>query len=541
MINSLSPNLLNIAYTPLAKPKTDVGRDRGRARESQTATAGNEKLLTRAGLQTQAQGQQAQALFNPALLEQGNVIKGWMSSLSSQGGGAGQSSSPNFFSSSSALGSAGTGGFNLSDASQALTNTSFNFADGLSSRVGENISLAQGAYGDIGSASNLFGDGATAMNGAAGKFGDSVEALGKGATTAAMAAATPEPWSKAALFALSLAQFAQGAFKANEGGGNSNDGTNKSDQAYMTAEQAQNALNQVGANYGKTSADFEALKTFNLGFNPVLGTLADADKNNQSLLALGSELGAKVQAPPTPAGSTGAVNSSVPSTGVVDTSWSTPPVATTPQPAANGSTESVPSSPLALGANTNTVANSPTDVLNAEERKFMGLFEANGGIVNDALTARNSALGVAPQGMDTSNLAGTTNIVAASTDSALQDLYARLKEKEAQKPDAGVLQASTNPMAQAGGVGANGQAGAGNAPNGAQTAQNPQGYVANAPVATTQGQPGQPGQPAPTSVATASAVVDAWTNAPTAPGLTIPQVAKTPATLTAGLSQPAFV
>ncbi len=157
----------------------------------------------------------------------------------------------------------------------------------------------------------------------------------------------------------------------------------------------------------------------------------------------------------------------------------------------------------------------------------MNDFEKNGGIVDGAKTARDSALGVAPEGMDTATLAGTTNIAAASADPALLALYNQLKEKERQaQANGAVAQASANPMAPAGGV--NGQAVAGNTPNGEPTAQNPQGSVANAPVASAQG---QPGQPAPTSVATAPPVANTWAS-PAPPvamarPLTIPQLGST--------------
>jgi hypothetical protein len=319
----------------------------------------------------------------------------------------------------------------------------------------------------------------------------------------------------------------------------------KGDQAY------QQALAQMLATGGQNTAMQELYQGLNLqalpalngaqqGVNGLNGLLAQIDPSQASQANLTAGLPSVSGAPTSTA--------SAP----VDTSWNTPATPTPPTTASSNSPagssastwNTAPSSPDPASS-----ANGPEDPNLALKRQFVAAFEGQQGkgAGAGATDLAQGLIAQAPTGFNREAL-GPLAVQDVGQNTQLAQAYERFKaEIEAQKNggnQANPMMPQANPMAQAGGVDANGQAGAGNTPNGQPTAQNGQGSVANAPVASAQGQPGQPA-PQATSVASAPAVADASWGAsapPTAPGLTIPQpVAKTPATLTAGLSQPAFV
>ncbi len=377
---------------------------------------------------------------------------------------------------------------------------------------------------------------------------------GVGLVTSGITTAAAAGWTGIGL-AAALAQMAAGVVQIGGGLTEGGNGQNEASQAQdYTAPQVdaatQAAIDQMLATGANNQAmqnlyqglNLQALPALNgaqQGVNGLNGLLAQIDPSQASQANLTAGLPSVSGAPTSTA--------SAP----VDTSWNPPATSTPPTtPSSNlpgGSSTTASTWPTTSPDQTTApTANGQEDPQLAIKQQFVTAFEEQQGNGNQATALAQGLTAQAPTGFNIAAL-GPLAVQDAGQNPPLTQAYERFKaeieakENGGQPNDAGVLQASTNPMAPAGGEGANGQAVAGNAqngaPNGTPTAQGP---VANAPVATAQGQPA----PQATSVASAPAVANTWASpAPTAPGLTIPgqPVAKTPApTATLGSSSPAI-
>jgi hypothetical protein len=414
--------------------------------------------------------------------------------------------------------------FDFTKASEALKGSTFDYTTNL-------LGDTQTAKGSITQANNWGEATGAALEtaGAAigGGMGETI--AGTGLVTSGITTAAAVGWTGIGL-APALAQIAAGVAQIGGGLSKGGGGQEKASQAQDYAPQVdaatQAAIDQMlatGANnqamqgfyQGLYAQAFPALNGAELGVKGLNGLLAQIDPSaNAGLLNASGGTSTPLATP------------------AIDTSWNTPATPTPPTTPPTTASSNLPGGSSTTASTwpttspdqaTAPTANSPEDSQSAMKQRFITAFEGQKGKGARATDLAQGLTAQPPTGFDIAAL-GSLAVEDASKIPPLNLAYEQFKaELAAQKnganqPDAGLLPASTNPMAPAGGEGANGQAVAGNgAPNG-------QGSVANAPAGTAQAQPGQPA-PQATSVASAPAVADASWGAsapPTANGLTIP-------------------
>ncbi len=461
--------------------------------------------------------------FDTSMAFNTQVTKGISSFQSSLGAG----SQPSFTLPSNAFSANGSESiFDFTKASEALKGSTSDYTANL-------LGDTQTTKGSITQANNwgeATGDALeTAGDAIGGGLGKVVS--GTGEVTAGITGASAVGWTGIGL-APFLAMIAKGVVQIGGGLTEGSGGQETARRAQTdTAHQSEKAYQDAALNMAAIDASNKAMQELYQGLNAqAFPALNGAQQGVNGLNGLLAQIN--------PSANAGLLNgsggTSTPlATPAIDTSWNTPATPTPPTTASSnspaGSTltastwNTAPSSPDLASS-----ANGPEDPQLAMKQQFVTAFEEQQGNGNQATALAQDLIAKAPSKFNGSNM-GPLAVQDAGQNPQLVQKYEQFKaELEAQKnganqPDAGLLQASANPMAPAGGEGANtadanspqGQAVAGNA-------QNPQGSVANAPVATAQAQPGQ--QPT-TSVASAPAVADASWGAsapPTAPGLTIP-------------------
>jgi hypothetical protein len=408
--------------------------------------------------------------------------------------------------------------FDFAKASEALKGSTFDYNTNL-------LGDTQTAKGGITQANNLGKETLGALNevagelpGALGKIAQGGIQIGTGIPMTTNPVTAIAGWGLVAAGTIGITTgLTDGSQSRNKASQAQEDTAPQAEQAYQAAAQKMATINDNNEAMqelyqGLNAQAFPALNRAQQGVKGLNDLLAQIDPSANAGLLNGS--GA-----PTPTASA-----------PVDTSWNTPATPTPPTTASASSMGPVGASSTTASTwpttspdqTTAPTANSPEDSQLAKKRQFVEAFKGQQGNGNQATDLAQGLIAQAPPNFNREAL-GSLAVKDAGQTPPLTQAYEQFKaEIEAQKNggnQANAMMPPANPMAQAGGEGANGQAVAGNAPNGAQTAQNPQGSVANAPVATAQG------QPAPTSVATAPAVADASWGAsapPTANGLTIP-------------------
>ena len=245
-----------------------------------------------------------------------------------------------------------------------------------------------------------------------------------------------------------IAMIAKGGMEVTQGFMETTQGQNESVEAQNTGEKATAKYTATAKDLKNNSANLDQLKTFYTGFTPVLNTLQTAQGKNDLLVGYASKIDPSIQAAATPANPADSTNLAGTSNGtptvpapanVADASWATPPT-TEPATTPTGDTAQAggSSAPTALGvqaplAGGNTAQATPqAGGLTDAEKGFMTAFKANSGVVNSANGLLKGTLSSqAPTGFDTAGLASQT-VADASQSQPLQELYYRLKEKEAQ-------------------------------------------------------------------------------------------------------------